>query len=127
MYLIDTNVLIWVLRGQPEYVRWFKSIDQLPVYLSTITVAEIYKNVLPGELVQTEDVLNGFSILDVTMPIAKQAGLYWQQFSKKYKNLHILDCVIAATAKKHDLKLVTLNIRHFPMSDIVLYKGKLTA
>lgn len=127
MYLIDTNVLIWILRGQRDYLQWLETVNDLRLFLSTITIAEVYKNILPSELVQTEDVLNEFAILDVTAPIAKQAGLYWQQFSKKFKNLHILDCIIAATAKEHDLKLITLNIRHFPMTDIAIYKGKLTA
>lgn len=125
MYLVDTSVLIWILRGQREYIRWFESIEQQQLFLSTITVAEIYKNVFPVELIRTEEILNEFSILDVTVSIAKQSGFYWQQFSKKYKNFHILDCIIAATAKEHHLTLITLNLRYFPMDDIKLYKGKL--
>ncbi len=126
MYLMDTSVLIWILRGEPRYVRWLESVEALPIFLSAVTVAEVYKNVFPAELLQMEEILNECSVLDVTGAIAKQAGLYWQQFSKKFANLHILDCMIAATAKEHNLEVITLNNKHFPMNDILLYKGTLT-
>ena len=81
-------------------------------------INEIYKNALPSELENTEQTINEFGIYDVTAKIAKQGGLYWQQYAKKFKNLHILDCIIAATAKEHNLTVLTLNTRHFPMNDI---------
>lgn len=119
MYLVDTNILIWVIRGEKNYVRWFEELKQgSSLSISTITVAEIYKNVFPGELVNTEAIIGDFEIWDVTANIAKQGGLYWQQYFRNLKGLHVLNCIIAGTAKEHDLTLVTLNTRHFPMKDI---------
>lgn len=119
MYLIDTNIIIWLLRGNKLYEDIIQRLKyKSPLSISTITIAEIYKNTFPGELTLTENVLNKFEIWEVTYQIAKQGGLYWQQYSKKLKNLHILDCLIAATAREYDLTLLTLNKRHFPMSDI---------
>lgn len=119
MYLIDTNIIIWVLRGNKQYEDLLQDLkDKSTLYISTVTIAEIYKNVYPAELITTENVLNEFAILDVTASIAKQSGLYWQAYFNKQQGLHILDCFIAATAKMHDLKLVTLNTKHFPMKDI---------
>ncbi len=119
MYLVDTNLIIWVLRGDKRYEdllqRW-KYKGSLSV--SAIAIAEIYKNVYPAELAKTEAILDQFEVWDVTSEIAKQAGFYWQQYSKRYKSLHIFDSIIAATAKVHKLTLFTLNIRHFPMDDI---------
>ncbi|KKR33474.1 MAG: putative ribonuclease VapC [Candidatus Gottesmanbacteria bacterium GW2011_GWC2_39_8] len=126
MYILDTNILIWVLRKNKTFVDLYHSLKhETLVSISTITVAEIYKNVLPNESVDTEELLNDFKIWDVTSTIARRGGLYWQQFMKKSKNLNILDCLIVATAKEHELTLVTLNSRHFPMDDIkVLDPGK---
>ena len=119
MYLVDTNILIWIIRGEKRYVQWFEDLKQGTILtISTVTVAEIYKNVLLGEFDNTEQIISDFEIYDVTVKIAKQGGLYWQQYSKKLRNLHILDCLIAATAREHNLTLLTLNKRHFPMSDI---------
>ena len=119
MYLVDTDILIWVLRGDKKYEELLQNLkDKGPLSISTITIAEIYKNIYPSEIVKTENVLDEFLIWDVTKSIAKQAGLYWQQYSKQFKNLSLTDCLIAATANINNLTLVSLNAKHFPMEDI---------
>jgi len=121
MYLIDTDILIWVLRGDKKYKELFLSIkNKESLAISVITVAEIYKNIFPSELLKTENLLNEFEVYDVTASVAKQSGLYWQEYRKKLINLSLLDCFIAATANLHDSTLVTLNKKHFPMKDIKL-------
>lgn len=119
MYLIDTDILIWVLRGNQKYKDLLQSIKYKgPLSISTVTVAEVYKNLYPSEIVMTEAVLHEFQVADVTMPIAKQGGFYWQQYIRQFKNMSLTDCLIAATAYVHNLQLVTLNVKHFPMKNI---------
>lgn len=121
MYLIDTDILIWVLRDNEKYISLFLKLarkDSLAI--STISVAEIYKNIYPGELIKTEKLLNELQNLDVTPLIAKQAGLYWQEYSKNLKKLSLTDCLIAATASTNEAILVSLNRKHFPMKDVKL-------
>lgn len=121
MYLIDTDILIWVLRGNKKYTDFLQDLkDKGALGISTITIAEIYKNIYPSEIVATENVLNELEVWDVDASIAKQAGLYWQQYIKQLKNLSLTDCLIAATANTHNLSLVSLNVKHFPMKDITL-------
>lgn len=119
MYLIDTDIIIWILRGEKTYLDLEHSLSkESELYISSITVAEVYKNVFPAEMSKTEEIINEFEVLNVTTGIAKQGGLYWQQFTKRFRNLHILDCLIAATAREHSLILLSLNLRHYPMKDI---------
>ncbi len=119
MFLIDTDILIWVLRGNSQYAEFLQDLKYKgPLSISAVTIAEIYKNVFPSEIVKTENVLNELQTWDVTPGIAKQSGLYWQEYSKKLKNLSLTDCLIAATANVNNLTLVSLNARHFPMKDI---------
>jgi len=119
MYLIDTDILIWILRGNKKYEELLQNLkDKNPLSISVITLAEIYKNIFPSELVKTENVLNEFHTWDVTPSVAKQAGLYWQEYVKQLKNLSLTDCLIAAAANVNDLTLVSLNAKHFPMRDI---------
>lgn len=121
MYLIDTDIIIWILRGNKKYVALLKQLkDRNPLSISTITIAEIYKNLFPSELVKTEGFLHEFQIWEATSTIAKQGGLYWQEYSKKLKNLSLTDCLIAATANVNDAILVSLNTKHFPMTDIAV-------
>lgn len=115
MYLIDTDILIWVLRKNKKYADLLKNLARKgSLTISTITIAEIYKNIYPAELLKTENLLNELQSFDVTPLIAKQAGLYWQNYSKKLKNLNIIDCLIAATANINEATLVSLNKKHFP-------------
>ncbi len=119
MYLLDTDVLIWVLRGNKEIIDKVLSLkDDSVLSISVISIAEIYKNIFPSELTSTEDYLNQHIIFEVDPKIAKIAGLYWQQYSKKLKNLSLTDCLIAGTANVNNAILVSLNTRHFPMNDI---------
>lgn len=55
-----------------------------------------------------------FTLHDVNAAIAQRTG----QFIKHYKFSHGIDdfdAVIAATAEHFELKLATLNLKHFPM------------
>lgn len=121
MHLIDTDIIIWVLRNNQKYIKLLKKLSKAgTLYISTITIAEVYKNIYPSEYTNTEEVLNKFRSLDVTPTVAKQGGFYWQQFFKKLQGLSLADCLIAATANLNEATLVTLNKKHFPMKDIKL-------
>ena len=94
MHLIDTDIIIWVLRNNQKYKKMLKNLSKKGVlYISTITIAEVYKNIYPTEYTDTEEILNQFESIDVTPPIAKQGGFYWQQFHKKLQNLSLADCL----------------------------------
>jgi predicted nucleic acid-binding protein len=119
MYLLDTDVLIWVLRGKTAIVNQVSDLkNEASLGISVISTAEIYKNIFPSELTVTEDFLDQHVIFEVDQHIAKIAGLYWQQYHNQFKNLSLTDCLIAATANTHNLILVSLNAKHFPMKDI---------
>ncbi len=119
MFLIDTDVLIWVLRGNKTYEDLLQNLkNKSALSISTVTIAEIYKNIYPSEILITENILNEFQTFDVDSSVAKQAGLYWQEYAKRLKNLSLTDCIIAATARVNKSTLVSLNTKHFPMKDI---------
>lgn len=119
MFLIDTDILIWVLRGNKKYKDIFHRLKNIsPISASVITIAEIYKNIYLSEFTTTEGLIKELYIWDVNLNIAKEGGLYWKEYIKKYKKINILDCLVAATAKEHDLSVITLNTRHYPMIDI---------
>ena len=119
MYVLDTDIIIWVLRGERKVISALdKLVGENKTGISTITIAEIYKFVFPLEFEKTENVIEQHQTFQVTAKIAKEAGLYWNQFHKRLLNLSLSDTLIAATAKIHGAALLTLNTRHFPMPDI---------
>ena len=118
-YLLDTDIVIWILRNYaPILDALEKLIHTDPLLISTITVAEVYKNIYIKETNQFDKLLALHAVIPVSVPVAKKAGLYWQAQNKQLKNLSITDCIIAATAHDQNAPLLTLNTRHFPMQDI---------
>ena len=119
MYILDSDVVIWILRGDQKIISAVENIvDKNRTGISTITVAEIYKFTFPSEFYKNEDLINQQDLFPVTREIAKEAGLYWNQFHHRLLTLSLADTIVAATCKANNYQLVTLNTRHFPMSDV---------
>lgn len=121
MIILDTDVVIWVLRGNTSLVSALhRTVIKETTGISTLTTAELYQNIFPSEIPAVEDFINHQEIFVVSTEIAKLAGLYWNEYHRDLKKLSLVDCLIAATAKVHQAKLATLNVKHFPMPDIEL-------
>jgi predicted nucleic acid-binding protein len=59
-------------------------------------------------------------LVDVTRPIAEQAGLLRREWASRGRTLSLPDLLIAASAIHHGLVLVTDNVKDFPMRDLRL-------
>ncbi len=115
-YLLDTDVLIWILRGNKKVVSKVKKlVGNKRQAISVISVAEIYKNLFPSEVEKTSELFEASEILPVDYKVAKLAGLYWRDYYKKYKGLSLADCLIASSASLNNLKVVSGNEKHFCM------------
>ena len=73
--LIDTDILIDYVRGQPDAVLFIEqNIDHLAV--SAVSVAELYQGVREGrERTKLSRMISAFTVLPLTLEIAKCAGL----------------------------------------------------
>lgn len=121
MFLLDSDILIWILRKNDRVINLISKLrKKSQLVISVISIAEIYRNIFPSEIIETEEFLKKHVILDIDTEKAKLAGLYWKEHHKNLQNLSLTDCLIAATANLGDLTLVTLNKKHFPMKDIKL-------
>lgn len=116
LQLFDSNILIDYLRDDAKAVDCVES-DPSKLSISTIVEAELYAGVQDeDERRRIETMLGEFQVFPVTRLIAELGGL----FKRDYQPSHgtgIADALIAATAEIHDVRLVTLNEKHFPMLD----------
>lgn len=113
LLLIDTDVIIDYLRGQPDAVIYIESLTD-PLLISTITVAELYSGVREGEeRTKLEMFISAFECVLISEEIAVKGGLYRRDY--KSHKIGLADALIAATAELRGATLVTLNIKHFPM------------
>ena len=117
--LFDTDVLIEYLRGKDEAKAYIDNIQDV-VYMSSISMAELYAGVRKGEESKKLGVfIETFEVIDLNRNIAKIGGLY----RNKYKPSHgmgLADALIAATAKEIEAQVITFNTKHFPMLDNVI-------
>jgi predicted nucleic acid-binding protein len=117
--LLDTNILIGLLRGSQVYWEYFaRVLEQTAPEISAVTRAEIYAGSHPSEERGTESLLNCLRSVPVDSEIADMAGRYVYTFGRRGMTLHLEDAIIGATAVHHQMTLVTRNVSHFPMLSI---------
>jgi predicted nucleic acid-binding protein len=114
MVLLDTSVLIDVLRGWQPAAEWLAGLGEVPT-CSELTRAEVLRGVRSPERARTERLLSSLRWVTVDEPVGRRAGELGRQFRRSYPGLSIVDFLIAATAQLLDADLATANVRHYPM------------
>lgn len=121
--LLDTSVLIDVLRGRNRRREFLADLVRSGHNLSTTTVniAEIYGGMRPTEESSTEALLRELKSLELNGSAAKLAGKLKALWQRKGHTLGLVDAIVAAIAIESGSILVTDNRRDFPMSEVQLY------
>lgn len=113
-YLLDTGILIRHLRGRKpivQLVRGLSRSDRLAI--ATITCLEIYAGLRQNESYITRRLLSRFVNLPLDATIAERAGILVAEATAANQPVSIPDAIIAATAIRHNLTLITLNVKDF--------------
>jgi predicted nucleic acid-binding protein len=126
-FLLDTNVLSeFNRRGEPDHVvrEWLAAADTNSLYASVLTLGEIRfgVNLLPPGRRRTQleewldkDLPEWFEgrILSVDRLIADRWGQIRAQAQMKGRTLSVVDALLAATALRHNLTVVSRNVSDF--------------
>ncbi len=122
--LLDTTVLIDLLRGRGDGVAMVQSAAQSRSELvtSAVNVAEVHAGLRSGEEARANVLLSSLEVLPVTKTIAAMAGTFIREWSKKGRTLTLPDMLVAATALEHNTILATTNVKDFPMPEITLFQ-----
>jgi len=118
-YLLDSDIVIEWLRGTPRVVQWLETCEAAGEFLACtpVTVAEIYAGLRPHDDFVVGDLLRILHCVDLNARIGHKAGRYRQAFGRSH-GVEIADALIAAAAHVHGLTLCSLNLRHYPMTDV---------
>lgn len=116
--LVDTSVIIDVLRGHEEARRCVVAARHAgPLHASEITRLEVLAGMRPREAVATNAVLGVFVWHPVDRVIAERAGALGREWLPAFHTIDAADLAIAATAEHVGAQLLTRNVKHFPMFD----------
>ena len=117
MYLLDTNICIYYIKGKYNLSEKFKSVDVTSLYISEITLAELKFGVANSQTPEKNTVvLNKFLTGIQILPIFDSLDLYAAEkarLRKAGKPVDDFDLLIGATAIANELILVTNNSKHF--------------
>jgi predicted nucleic acid-binding protein len=119
-YLLDSDIIIWHLRGRKEITEMLKDLQRsgLPA-CSAISVLEVQLGIkTKDEEEKTNRFLQSLKVFDVTIDIANIAAKLIREYKVKGVTIDIPDSIIASTCILHDLILVTYNRRHYPISEL---------
>jgi len=131
-YLLDTNVVSELRKGDRAnsgLAAWYRERDKRELYLSVITLAELRRGIaLIGhrDARQAESLdrwsrtlQRGFSRAGHLLTLRPAEALAWGELMA-IRPLPILDAFLAATAKTHNLTLVTRNRADFAELPVTL-------
>ncbi len=111
--LVDTDVLIWHLRGYPQATM---RLDQLPaLILSSVSYFEILqgmRNKVELQALKKMLAQRRAELLPLTPAITARAGALLEALTLSH-GLGMADALIAATALEHGHAVLTGNLKHF--------------
>jgi toxin FitB len=127
-YLLDTNVLSETRRRQPAagVVDWIATTSADRLHVSVLTLGEIGQGIArvrgrgDGQQASAlerwlQDVAAGFE--DRVLPITLQVAAAWGR-QQHAQPLPVIDALIAATARVHDMTVVTRNVTDFELAGV---------
>jgi len=120
-YLFDTDAISEAFKPRPAraYLDWLSRVPRADQFTSAVVVGELYKGAFASSLAARhlenidQRVLAAVTVLPYDLAVARIYGEIQAHLQLRGQPLADADLMIAATAIRHGLELVTGNVRHF--------------
>lgn len=122
MYLLDTNIIIYSLKGMPTIKEQLEKHILDPLSISVITLMELYYGAYKSQrtvsnLAKIKVLENTLEIIPVDLKVVEIFGLIKSKLEIQGIPLDDFDIIIASTALSLNSILVTNNVKHFERID----------
>ena len=121
---IDSDILIWHLRGERKAVHFFQRLSSsgAELWIGALQRAEVVFFMRPHEEQGTMSFLSRFRTQPVGSQIVDRGAAMFRKWHKSH-GVDINDAILAATVGETGGQLFTLNVKHYPMPEINVVKG----
>ncbi len=122
---IDSDILIWHLRGSEkatDFLRSLNSAREYELWIGALQRAEIVFFMRASEEKATELFLSQFKTASVSQNTVDVAGKFYRKWNPSH-GIDVNDALLAATATETGGIVYSLNIKHFPMPEIIVKKA----
>lgn len=127
-YLLDTNIVSELRRPRPDQrvLQWWSDVPASRLYLSCLTIGELHRGIARlrgrGDHAQADSLsgwLDGLAhqFADRILPVDVAVTELWGRLEQR-QPVPVVDGLIAATALRHDLTVVTRNVRDFSATGV---------
>ena len=117
LYLLDTDTLVFYLRGRPEVTRRLLSIPASDLCTSVMCLGELYygaaKSQKQAERKAEVDRLRQTLTVVHLEAVMERFGLLKASLEARGERLADADLLVAATTLEYNLMLITGNLKHF--------------
>lgn len=133
-YLLDTNVISELVKREPNpgVIRWIETCNEDTLFLSVLTFGELQKGITKLNDRDWMDRLQNWVNQELTkrfegriLPVDVEVMLTWGRMQgaseKEGVSLPVMDSLIAATAIRHNLMVVTRNARDLERCQVAIY------
>lgn len=122
---IDSDILIWHLRGERKAARFLRSLSREPgmeLWTGALQRAEVVFFMRRDEVSSTMSFLSRFKTAPVTQEIVDDAAELYRKWHPTH-GIDINDAMLAATVVSTGGKIYTLNVKHYPTPDLAIVKA----